>query len=31
MTGGINNLYLLNQRTIGGCAPSRISFDPVGA
>ena len=22
-----NNLYLLNQRIIGGCAPSHISFD----
>nr|DAE50854.1 MAG TPA: hypothetical protein [Caudoviricetes sp.]DAR59947.1 MAG TPA: hypothetical protein [Caudoviricetes sp.] len=29
--GGMNNLYLLNQRIIGGCALSRISFDPVGA
>jgi hypothetical protein len=31
LTGGINILYLLIQRIIGGCALSRISFDPVGA
>ena len=31
ISGGINHLYLLNQRIIGGCALSRISFNPVGA
>ena len=30
MTGGISFIYMLTQRIIGGCAPSRISFDPQG-